>query len=78
MKMSIYIQFSVTPAIIYGYASIWAFLSVPGMFNQETLLSMSFQNAIVAIGISLVLGTSAGYLNAVMVSRLVSLRLSKN
>ena len=75
MKMSVYTQFSVTPAIIYGYASIWAFLSVPGIFNQETLLSVSFQNAIVAIGLSLVLGTTAGYLNAIMVSWLISIKL---
>ena len=78
MRMSAYIQFSVTPAIIYGYASIWAFLSVPGMFNQEILLSMSFQNAVIAIGVSLMLGTSAGYLNAIMVSWLANIRLTKN
>ena len=76
MKLSVYAQFSITPAIIYGYASIWAFLSVPGMLDQETLLSLSFQNAIVAIGFSLVLGTIAGYLNAIMVSWLISIRSS--
>lgn len=67
MRMSVLTQFCVTPAIIYGYASIWAFLSAPGLLNQDTLLSLSFQNAIVAIGFCVVSGASAGYINAVMV-----------
>lgn len=75
MRLSVLIQFSVTPAIVYGYASIWAFLSVPGLLNQQTLLSLSFQNAILAIGFCVILGASAGYINAMLVSWLCSLRL---
>lgn len=33
MRLSLMVQFSVTPAIIYGYALIWAFLSVPGLYD---------------------------------------------
>jgi hypothetical protein len=78
MRLSVFTQLSVTPAMIYGYASIWAFLSVPGLFNQNILLSLSFQNAIVAIGFCIVLGTCAGYINASMVAWLCSIRIAKN
>lgn len=77
MRLSVFTQLSVTPAMIYGYASIWAFLSVPGLFNQPTLLSLSFQNAIVAISFCIVLGTGAGYINAMMVSWLCNIRTKK-
>lgn len=75
MRLSVLIQFSVTPAIIYGYASIWAFLSVPGLFNQEILLSLSFQNAIIAISFCVLLGACAGYINSIMVSLLCSFQM---
>ena len=74
MRLSVLTRFSVTPAIIYGYASIWGFLSVPGLFNQETLLSLSFQNAIVAIGFCILIGACAGYLNAIMVNCLCRIK----
>lgn len=73
MRISMMTKLSVTPAIIYGYASIWAFLSVPGLLSNGTLLSFSFQNAIIAILCSTVLGASAGYINAMMVNFLCSL-----
>lgn len=74
MRLSVFTQFSVTPAMIYGYASIWAFLSVPGLFNQEILLSLSFQNAILALGFCVVLGACAGYINAIMVAWLCNFK----
>lgn len=78
MRLGSLIQFSVTPAIIYGYASIWAFLSVPGTFNQQTLLSFSFQNAIVAMLFCVVLGACAAYVNAIMVNLLCQMKFAKN
>ena len=78
MRLGSLIQFSVTPAIIYGYASIWAFLSVPGAFNQQTLLSLSFQNAIVAMLFCVLLGACAAYVNAMMVSWLCQTKFAKN
>lgn len=77
MRLSVFTQLSVTPAMIYGYASIWAFLSIPGLFNQDLLLSLSFQNAIVAISFCIVLGACAGYINAMMVSWLCNIRTRK-
>ncbi|CAG0998742.1 hypothetical protein MTYP_02726 [Methylophilaceae bacterium] len=70
LRLSVFTRFSVTPALIYGYASIFAFLSAPGGFRLEALLSLSFQNAIIAIGCSVVLGVSAGYLNSILVELL--------
>lgn len=77
MRMSTLVRFSITPAIIYGYASIWAFLSAPGLLNQDILLSISFQNAIIAILFCIVLGACAGYINAVLVGWLCALRLPR-
>lgn len=63
--------FNITPAIIYGYASVFAFASTAGLFAPEPLLSMALNNALLAILLSTVTGVSAGYINALMVSLLV-------
>jgi hypothetical protein len=76
-KMSVMTRFCVTPAIIYGYASVFAFVSAPGRFDLDTVLSLSFQNVLVAMLISVVLGATAGYVNAVVVERLSGLLLKK-
>lgn len=70
-RMSTIALFSVTPAIIYGYASVFAFASTAGLFSSEHLLSVSFNNALLAIIISTVVGAMAGYINAVLVATLV-------
>lgn len=75
-RLSVFTNLSVTPAIIYGYASIWSFLSVPGLFNQEILLSLSFQNALVAVGFCIILGACIGYVNAIMVGRLCNVKIN--
>lgn len=69
--------FSVTPAIIYGYASIFAFASTAGLFALEHLLSVSFNNALIAILFSTVIGASAGYVNAALVAVLVKQESTK-
>lgn len=76
-RMSVLTRFSITPAIIYGYASIFAFLNAPGLFSNEALLSLTFDNALIALGISLIFGASVGYLNAVLVEWLSAISLSK-
>lgn len=65
-------RFSVTSAIIYGYASIFAFASTAGLFSQDQLLSMSFSNALLGVGLSFILGVSVGYLNAMLVTVLIN------
>jgi hypothetical protein len=76
-KMGVMTRFCVTPAIIYGYASVFAFVSAPGRFDLDTVLSLSFQNVLVAMLVSVVLGATAGYVNAVVVERLSGLLLKK-
>lgn len=76
-RMSIFARFSITPAIIYGYAETFAFLSTPGRFDMEVLLSLSFENVLVALSASLLIGAVAGYLNAVLVQWLSTLSLKK-
>lgn len=76
-RLSINPLFSVTPAIIYGYASVFAFASTAGFFTSEHLLSVTFNNALIAILFSAVVGASAGYINAVLVAALVRSDSSK-
>lgn len=72
IRVSAIPRLSVTPVTIYGYASIFAFVSASGSFSLENLLSVTTDNALVTILISIVVGASAGYLNAVIVSLLCS------
>ncbi|HEU4708358.1 MAG TPA: DUF1097 domain-containing protein [Methylophilaceae bacterium] len=74
-RLGVSARFSITPAIIYGYAGTFAFLSVPGRFSKESLMSLSLDNVLLAMGISLALGISAGYVNAIVVERLCMVRL---
>jgi hypothetical protein len=60
-------RFCVTPAIIYGYASVFAFASMPGNFSLDILLSLSFGNAVITIVFCHFLGASAGYLNVLLI-----------
>jgi len=77
-RMSVLARFSITPAIIYGYAGTFAFLNSPGRFSNEALLSLTFDNALIALGISLVFGASAGYLNAILVGWLSAMSLRRD
>lgn len=77
-RMSTIAMFSVTPAIIYGYASIFAFTSTAGLFAPEHLLSVSFNNALLAILFSTVVGATVGYINAVLVAALIGQESAKD
>lgn len=68
VRLSLLPWLAATPAIIYGYASIWAFLSVPGRFDLGALLSVSFNNAGIAILAAMLLGLCMGYANVRLVS----------
>lgn len=71
VRLSLIRWFAVTSAIIYGYASIWAFLSLPDRFIPATLQSLSLDNAVLAILFSILLGTCLGYLNTSLVRLLI-------
>ena len=77
-RMSALTRFSITPAIIYGYAGTFAFLNAPDRFSNEALLSLTFDNALISLSISLIFGASAGYLNAVLVQWLSAMSLTKD
>ncbi len=76
-RMSTIQLFSITPAIIYGYASVFAFTSTTGLFASHYLLSLSFNNALLAILSSTIIGASAGYINATLVAALVGRGIMK-
>lgn len=77
-RMSIFAKFAITPAIIYGYAGTFAFLSLPGNFSMASLLSLTFENVLVALGVSLLIGASVGYLNAAIVQWLTASAIRKS
>lgn len=66
-RMGVFTRFCVTPAIIYGYASVFAFASTSGFFSFERLTSLSFSNALLGVWFCIVLGACAGYVNALLV-----------
>lgn len=70
VRMSLVSWLMATPAIIYGYASVWAYLSLPGRFDLTVLQSLSFDNAVIAIVVTAFLGICMGYVNARLVQRL--------
>jgi len=52
---------SVVPATFYGFASTFAYLSLaPGAFALSEMTSFGWKNAIVAVPISLLIGTALG------------------
>jgi|GEM_PF-682065 len=75
-RMGVSARFAITPAIIYGYAGTFAFLDGrQDRFNMEALLSFSFNNVLITLGVSLLIGISAAYLNAILVQRLITTSL---
>jgi hypothetical protein len=52
---------SIVPATFYGFASTFAYLSlVPGAFTINAMAGLNLKNAIVAVPISLLIGTGLG------------------
>ena len=52
---------SVVPATFYGFASTFAYLSLaPGAFTISTMTGLNWKNAIVALPVSLLIGTGLG------------------
>jgi Protein of unknown function (DUF1097) len=52
---------SVVPATFYGFASMFAYLSlVPGAFTIGAMTGLSWKNAIVVVPLSLLIGTGLG------------------
>ena len=52
---------SIVPATFYGFASTFAYLSlVPGAFTLNAMTDFNWKNAIVAVPISLLIGTGLG------------------
>jgi Protein of unknown function (DUF1097) len=52
---------SIVPATFYGFASTFAYLSlVPGAFTINAMTGLNWKNAIVAVPVSLLIGTGLG------------------
>jgi hypothetical protein len=52
---------SIVPATFYGFASTFAYLSlVPGAFTINAMTGLNLKNAVVAVPISLLIGTGLG------------------
>jgi hypothetical protein len=63
---------SIVPATFYGFASTFAYLSlVPGAFTLGALTTLKWENVIVALPISLLIGTALGAAQGWLASLLV-------
>jgi hypothetical protein len=63
-------RFSITPVVIYAYASIFAYASTAGLFSLDALLSLSLNNALLAVMLATLIGASAAYLNGMLIDLL--------
>lgn len=63
-------RFSITPVVIYGYASVFAFASTAGLFSMEALLSFSLDNALLAVMLATLIGATAAFINSLLVDAL--------
>lgn len=77
-RMAVIRSFAVTPAIIYGYAATFAFLSAPNAFSMPALTSLTMHNALIVMLSCTVLGASGGYINACLVSMLCAKSATKD
>jgi hypothetical protein len=57
--------FSIIPANVYGYAATFAFLlQTPDTLSLPNLLSLSFNNAVIAVSVSMAIGAVLGLASA--------------
>jgi hypothetical protein len=64
---------SVVPATFYGFASMFAYLTlVPGAFAMSAMTDFSWKNALVAVPISLLIGTGLGVAHGWLARALVT------
>jgi hypothetical protein len=57
-------MFSVIPANVYGYAATFAFLlQTPEKLSVEALTSISMNNGLIVVGLSMVIGAVLGFLS---------------
>jgi len=57
-------MFSVIPANVYGYAATFAFLlQTPDKLSVEALTSISMNNGLIVVGLSMVIGAVLGFLS---------------
>ena len=57
--------FSVIPANVYGYAATFAFLlQTPDTLSVSNLTSLSFDNAVIAVSVSMAIGAVLGLASA--------------
>lgn len=65
--------FSVVPASFYGFAASFAYLAqTPGKFSSPVMLSLSLENVLFIVPISMAIGVGLGYLQTVVASKLLA------
>jgi Protein of unknown function (DUF1097) len=69
---------STVPATFYGFASTFAYLGLaPGAFTTEAMTAVSLKNVLIAMPVSLVIGTGLGIAHA-RLAALLTFRQSAN
>lgn len=62
ISASVIPAFSSVPAVTFGYAATFAYISqTPDVFTVGTMLSLSFSNVLINVGLSMVGGTLFAY-----------------
>jgi hypothetical protein len=63
--------FSITPACFYGFASSFAFLTqTPGKFTQTAMNSLTLDNVLIVIPLSMTIGVLLGYAQTLLATKL--------
>lgn len=65
--------FSIVPASFYGFAACFAYLAqTAGKFTSESLTVVGFNNVLVVVSVSLVIGVCLGRLQTVLAGMLIA------
>lgn len=64
---------SIVPAVFYGFAASFAFLTLtPSAFSSEAMTSFSLNNVVISVGLSLVIGAVLGQIHAGLAGKLTT------
>jgi len=64
---------SVIPASFYGFASCFAYIAqTPERFTLQAMTSLSLENTLIVVSISLLIGVGLGFVQTLIASRMIT------
>lgn len=65
--------FAVIPASVYGFAAVFAFiLQTPEKLNLASLMSLNFNNGLIVVAVSMVIGAILGFISGKVAAALTA------